>query len=290
MAKLLVQSQGSPRDPSYAEQMISLNGEQVSFIEYLHRNGIETLEEDLINSCHGNTELTLSLARDIQRLVDTNGNQVVAIQQGGLYFAKPSLEAANMPTVPVISIPLNGSFGGLDAFLAPQVPSGTAAIGGVGVDNYQAAAKVAKEILTNEFEGVYVHNASKRLTDKLEALGVPILGEATSSLESGLVVGSVDLNFSLMKSFDSMGSMGIFTPTKVTFKSPEFAHTLMKYCDDLQQSVYVRGDDNVAFFAAKVMSAYNDNLAENLVKIAQKKSDSYAVRTIDIHDFTIGEK
>lgn len=289
--KLLAQSQGSDKDPKYSEQMVELLGEKVPFPEYFRKRGINTLEKDLINSCHGNTMLTLYLAKEIQKLADDD-HRIVAVEQGGLCFAKPSIEAANMPTVPVISIPLNaGYFGGLDAFLSSQLPTGTAVIGSVGVGNYQAAANAAAAILVNEFEGVYTFNASDKLKAKLDSLGVLILGEMKKKpITNYLVVGCFDvddINYSnKLLSFDSAAGVGVFTIKNN--EDPCAAISLMKSCDILSNSVYVRGEENLAFFAAKIVSAYNKKAFYRLKKAMFEKIESYEQRNITIGSFVGG--
>ncbi|MFH1054075.1 MAG: hypothetical protein V1740_06675 [Candidatus Woesearchaeota archaeon] len=288
---LLVQSQGSPRDPSYAEQMLDLYGEEVSFYSYFRRKGIKVLKEDLVNSCHGCSQLTLDLAGQIDELA-RQGHRIVAVQQGGLLFAKPSIEAANMPTVPVISIPLDRI-----AFLAPYVPSGTAVIGGVPVNGYQTAANVASAILNNTFEGVYTLNGSDRLKAKLDELRIPILGQVEQGLDDGLVVGTLrikhghynipsTLNIDDIKDFDSLGDMGVFT---LANNDPEYVKSFAHFpaCNNnlFTRSMYVRGDENIAFMAAKIMAAYHPDIAGALRTAAEKKAGNYQERNITLDAF-----
>ena len=167
MDKLLVQSRASEKDKAFSSINVIFGNAEVDFLDYFHKNRIKTLKEDLIISCHGNLKLDMELTDKIDKL--SKKNKVVSVQAGGLYFAKPSLEATLMPTVPVISIPNNGGyFGGADALLAPNVPSGVAVVAGVAIDDYQTAATVAKEILSNNFEGVHVYGNSEKLIKNLE--------------------------------------------------------------------------------------------------------------------------
>jgi len=294
--KLLVQSQGSDRDPKYSEQMLESNGETMPFNTFFHRQGVRTLDGDLINSCHGNTKLTLSLAEQVQALADA-GHRVVAIEQGGLYFAKPSLEAANMPTVPVISIPLGDGIGGLAAFLAPYVPPGTAAIAGVMTGEYQTAANVAARILNSTFKGVYLSNPSEKLEKTLANLRVPVLGrlgkEGVSSIKDVLVLGTADFRYfphnACFNELDALGNnLGIFAPIET--KEREMPVMLGEYSKGLKNSVMVNRDENLAYFAAKVMAAYTPEIAAQLKADANKKAASYADRKITLDAFTMGEK
>ena len=312
--KLIVQSQGSPNDPAYVEQMLMLDGEQVPFHEFFHRQGAKTLKQDLVNSCHGNTGLTLSLVYDIGGKIDDivegdigglteQGHRVVAIEQGSLYFAKPSLEAANMPTVPVVSIPLKKGLGGLAAFLAPYVPPGTAAIAGVSIGNYQTAANFAAGVLNHEFNGVYLINPSDKLETTLENLKVPNLGKANLFGENVLVLGRVPFEYDPSKGAFAVidrgqskrggRCFGVFAPVEQPIGDPEkdfkLAYALHKYCSTLRRSVMVNRDENLAFFAAKVMASYKPEIAEALRAASDKKADSYDKRTITIDSFTGGE-
>ena len=286
--KLLVQSCASAADPEYRAQMVKFNGDAIPFLEFFTKEGIRVLQKDVVNSCHGNNALTARLAADVQGLAD-QGHKIVSIQSGGLYFAKPSLEAAQMPTVPVISVPLNGGyFNGEDAFLAPSVPSGTAVIGGVGMGRYDTAARVAKEILAREFEGVYVFNANDRLMKRLEELGVPVIGESMHDAVNGLMLYLMRDDQDYLNGQDYMNVRHIDGNVALTvFSFPKSAQTLdaMQFCDGLGNSVFVRGEENLAYFAAKIMSSYNRKAFYALKAAAEKKAASYEDRRIDMDSF-----
>ncbi len=292
MAKLVVQSKGSEKDPKFADQMISVGEEDISFVEYLQGHSIQTLEQDLVNSCHGCPELNRKHSGQIQAIADA-GNQVVCVESGGLYFAKPSIEAANMPTIPVISVPLDGGyFGGLDAFMAPQVPTGTAVIAGVGINRYDLAARAAKEILTNRFDGVYTYHVSDRVREKLREMKIEInasiydISEAGQVLHDGLIIGTLSPAESdqIFYGFDDLGSLGILAIREA--EHTDDAHRLMDLFDGIEKSVYVRGEENMALFVAKIMSAYRPDLASYLKDAARKKAATYLDRDITIDSFT----
>ncbi len=298
--KLLVQSQGSKRDPKYEEQKLELDGEQVSFHEFFHRQGIKTLKKVLVNSCHGDTVLTLDLVNDIKALAVKGHHRIVCTEQGSLYFAKPSLEAANMPTIPVISVPLGKGLGGLAAFLAPYVPPGTAAIAGVSMANYQTAATVAAKILNNKYEGVYLSKSSKKLEETLEELKVPVLGDCNNPyMEDALVLGRVSFKYNpiynefagIDRGPNAIGGncLGVFAPIEDSVEDPNMIHRLHHYCSQLKNSVMVNSDGNLAFFAAKIMAAYNSDIAEQLTRKAKKKSESYDEREIVLDSFGGGK-
>ena len=289
MAKLLVQSRGSPSDPEYDEQIVH----GLTFTELMQRCGIRTLTTDLINSAHGCPDLTLKHARQIQRLADI-GHRVAVADAGGLLWVKPGFEAANMPTVPIVSISLgDGWYRGVSAFLAPMVPSGIAAVGGVGMNGYETAACVLDRILNKNFGGVYVYNPSEKLTAKLGELGVDVLGRVNGdelySLEDCLVVGCLDsLDSEGISRFEGINpeGLGIFTPPQ----SDSFGDVekLMDLTSRMKHSVWVRGAENAAFYAAKVVSAYNSRARDALRDLAEKKRESYDARNITPSSFVGG--
>ena len=92
---------------------------------------------------------------------------------------------------------------------------------------------------------------------------------------------------SLLRQLDSRGNMAIFCPQKEDKLSE--AYYLMLACRNLGQSVYVRGEDNVAIFAAKVMSAYNADLNKTLKDMAETKAQSYPTDPLNIESFIGGK-
>ena len=302
MEKLVVQTKGSVKDPQYQDQIVSIAGSETSFTGYLRQQGIRTRTEDLVCSCHGNTPLSLELAYDLQGLAN-QGHRVVGTVSGGLLLGKGSIDAANAPTVPIISIPLNDDyFGGLTPFLAPMVPSGTADIGGVGLDRYDTAAYLTAEILNNTFEGVYTFHASDELKGKLKKWEIPVLGEAAEA-ESGIIVGEVDLRgrdpeinmFDFKTTFENHGTVGIFSPSKT--QRPEAAVSLMRGMGKMNKSMYVRGAENIAIMAAKIMAMDNESIRNRLKQAAMKKAQSYYIESdngkvepgLTLEDFVGGE-
>ncbi len=271
MERLLVQTRASDKDPALADQKIGHS----SFADYFKANGIKILKEELVASCHGNTAYSLSAAEAMQKLAD-DGHKVVSIQSGGLYFARPSLEAAQAPTVPIISVPL----GGIDAFLAVNLPAGHAAIGGVAPGNYSTAARAAKNILNRDFKGVYIWGMqSSALEKKLEELKVPVLGKVTPSKQgftNGIVVGEVTL--AGLEEFDAGAEVGVYSCT-----AEPTAH--MKTAGSLRNSVYTRGAENVAIFAAKILAASRPETAEALKKLKADKAKTYKAPDLSVEAF-----
>jgi phosphoribosylcarboxyaminoimidazole (NCAIR) mutase len=269
---LIVQTRASDKDPSLNDQKIG----GLSFRDYLREEGIKTLNDgDLVASCHGNTEFSLRAAQQMQALADA-GHKVVSIQTGGLYFARPSLEAATAPTVPIISVPL----GGLDAFLAANLPAGVAAIGGVSVGNYATAANVAVRILTNEFAGVSQWGyQSSRLEDAIKTLRLPVLSRvhAPDFPNAGILIGEAHpVDF---EDFESSCDLGVYST------SVDPAYT-MRASKDMKHSVYVRGPENLAYFAAKIVSMTLPDVGNALkeAKLAKSKTYQEPKLTLDAFD------
>ena len=269
-------------DPKFEDLKIG----KESLPEYFHKHGIKTLKEgDLVVSCHGNTELSVRAAQEMQKLIES-GHRVLSFQWGGKYFAKPSLEAANASAVPVISVPLNGQFGGLDAFLAGYIPTGKPVVAGSGVENYAAAANVAVDILTSQYEGVHVVHCTDKLRKRLDKFGIKVSDKADlpSYLNLGCMAVQNELpDAAMIQAFDNAVGGGLFAIAKT--KKPEAAIALMNVCSGLKQSLYVGGDENLAFFAARAMSAYNPQLREKLATVAKDKADSYDKRDINPESF-----
>lgn len=293
--KFIVQSQGSTVDPAYAEQLMVLAGEDVTFHEFFHRQGVGTLKDDLVNSCHGNTQLTMRLVRDMHKMART-GHKLVAIEQGGMYFAKPSIEAANMPTILALSVPLGTGIEGLASFLAPILPTGTAAIGGVVNNDYATAARVAVNVLNKQYGGVYLLNGSDKLRKRLDHLHIPVLGEAEEGLENAIVLARLEFTenpaargpkeeFSRLEGAN--GNIGIYTYCNT--KHPGAALTIQEYAGTLDGSVLTRGDDNLGYIAAKMMAADNPVIEKQLRADYRKKRASYDRERRIVEDaFTLG--
>ena len=266
----------SDRDPVLSTQPIG----SVSFNDYFLKQGIRPLKGDLVVSCHGNTDLTLRYARQIQKLAD-EGNKVVVIAHGGLFFALPSLLAANVPTVPVISIPMDGNeYAQAASFLGAYVPPGTAAIGTVGIHQYNVAAKVACAVLNNQFDGVYqaVHVREKKedrqLRQGLQSLGVEILGEPPTGMKEGFVVGVppvTDVGFSVI---DGCGDLVVYgTVPDEGYQGNIRTH--LNLADKLTNAVWAGRPDAVPYFVAKCLAADHPDIAVNLKAAAEKKAKSY---------------
>lgn len=283
MARLVVQSRASVMDTPFEDILFSNNGSGVSFLEYFHNQGIGTLKEDLVSSCHGNNDISGHQARQSLELA-VAGHKVVAVMSGGLVFAKPSTDAALMPLVPTISVPTDWY-----AFVSVNVPSGVAAVAGVGINNYISAAHVTAEILNNEFGGVYLNNGSSKLSDGLRKYGLNILGNVSENHPTdGIVIGEVNLDMDYpavqdqLNKLDQMGRISIAIPKGLNLGNVE---RFMSAMSQLKRTVYTRGEENAAILAAKFMASYNGGAQSALLAASKKKRESYPNRNIDLSSF-----
>ncbi len=274
MSLLVAQVRGSVNDTAYAKLIIKDGRREEQFISYLQRQGISTLVHDGVCSIHGNTSLVLEFARRLQESAATN-NPLACVAAGGLGFGLPGIIAANAHTIPVISVPLGGGYGGLPAFLAADVPQGTGAVGTVGVNQYGTAARFLAAMekyhagIQNAQNGaghigVYTYGATETLCEKLEGLSVPILGKAKAGddLFGRLVVGHLSpgakgFTKDIFGNFDRLGAFGIFTvePSDKAYKALEVMRCMKEAPGEEWHSVYVYSDANAAIFAAKVLAA-----------------------------------
>lgn len=272
MQKLLVQTRASEKDPPITEQKI----EGHPFAEFFRNAGIKVLTEELVASCHGNTDHSLEAAHQMQTL-SNKGHKIVSIQTGGLYFARPSLEAVHATTVPIISVPL----GGLDAFLAPNLPAGVASIGGVSPGNYNTAGRIAKEILTGTFKGVYLWGIqSTRLDEAIKQLKIPVLGRINPTRPKSvdeIIIG--EINPTELQKFEISTPLGIFSMAV----DPNY---IMRATKEAHHSAYVRGPENLAYFAAKILSTENPEVAGTLFAAKENKARTYKKPEIKLEAFS----
>ena len=261
MERLVAQTRASDKDAAISDQKI----DGVPFREFFANDGIRVLVKEEIQSCHGNGKYSKSFAGQLQQLADA-GHKVVGFESGGLTFARPSLEAVHAYSVPIISVPL----GGLNAFLCADLPAGVAAIGGVAPGNYGTAARAAKTILLRDFEGVYVWGVqSSRLDDAITLLKIPVLGRVSPSSPrsvDGILIG--EAHPTDFKRFEECTSLGIYSAGV----DPNY---LMRASQDMHHSVYVRGPENLAFFAAKILAHNHPEIKKALFDARENKEKSY---------------
>ena len=287
MAKLVIQGRASPRDADFDDVTVDGKPFHVFFTE----SGIHTMLKDDKNSCHkrpdyidefrisidGGKKTRSFVDQDLKGLVQ-EGHPVVIIEAGGLAFDKPASDAAHMPTVPIIAVPLGGSsdpYGGVAAFVSQDVPDSTAVSGNVGLSRYDTAARAARAMLGG-FEriacydsGVVVHDGVQNFLNKMRGYDFPEMIDATKDDvgPSDLVLAVIDFTdpekgADELLRVDEMGAMVVFTLEN----RPTLTH-LEKFMDvsqQLQKSIYVNRPRNVATYGAKIWALHDPTMAEKL--------------------------
>lgn len=296
--RLLILAQGSDKDTSFEQTKVDGKTFQ-QYFEELNADGNEAyaLQNTLVASCHGNIFHLLEHLGKIKKYADA-GHKIAIVDQGGLSFAKPGINAAYLQTVPVISVPLEGGdFDGASGILAADVPPGAAAFGVVGVENHTAAANFARAILTKDFDKVYVYSdgtdkskeKNDKIADNLKKLGVvyhEITDETLDLAQDGLVIGAVKPLE--LQGFDKIGSANIFVPNFYENDSPgEKLDALMFNLINLERTVYVNREENAARFAATIIAMNDRTVYIKLQETAAKKAGSYATRQLALSEFGI---
>ena len=292
MERLLVQTSASDKDPEFEKEKI----DGVPFNEFFRSQGVkihkrvknrEGKDIELTQSCHGNPGYSRMTAEQMQALQD-QGHLILAMERGGLNFARPSSEAAIARSVPFLSVPLpSGSpLYDMAAFLGPTVPGGkedmpwSAAIGGVSIGNYRTASYVAREILTKEFKGVYIWGMQQALVETLLGkLEIPVLGRVKVSNPEkvdGILIGEVHPTD--FEKFEQSTPLGIYSAAV----EPSY---LMRASAGLQHSVYAGRPENTAVLAARIMAAYRPETKLALKVGATRKACTYVEPKITIDSF-----
>ena len=173
MEKILFLGRGSDKDPGFYNTQ--LNGSP--FEEHMEGNGITVLNR--VESCHGCPDLIEQYSKELQSHVE-QGNRVVAVLEGGKYFALPSIQATQV-TFPIISVPCDYT-----SFQSFMLPKGHATVATVGVDpsrktdhysnmgdnQKSRALLLAERILNLECKTVNVACSVSTIKPKLEDLGI----------------------------------------------------------------------------------------------------------------------
>lgn len=269
MKKILFLGAGSEKDPGF---------EGLYDAEDMKQKGIDVIGT-VIESCHGCFDLMSKYSKEMQDLVE-QGNRVVGVLQGGLYFALPSIQTTQT-TFPIISCPLD-----IVAYQAFVLPSGHAAIGTVAVESSQKgphgkpiyetmqrqnALRIAKWILNSDDDSVRLWGDGnlEKLANELDILGIKVSDRSGLSLTYGI---SPD---------GEIGSDAI----QVWADSKE--RLTGEYFDRTQQrlsmrplTIQVKGYQNLAIYAAKILSLANPSLREKIEKIKTDKRNGYETRDL----------
>jgi phosphoribosylcarboxyaminoimidazole (NCAIR) mutase len=266
MKKILFLGAGSKNDPSF---------ENVPRIKYMERHGITITKPMVIESCHGCPDLMTRYSRQMQDLID-EGNRVVGVLEGGLYFGLPSIQATEV-TFPIISCPLD--FVSYQAFM---VPSGNATIATVGIerklvkDEYKdvqrgKALHVAEKILNLEEDTVDVctEEDSTDLAKRLKQFGIGISGKSKLVLTSSTKPLDVEGDYVQIWSNPILSASGV----DIIKDSEEM---LSKAYSTLQ----VRSEQDLAIYAAKILSLRRPDIKEKITGMRLEKRKSYEERNL----------
>jgi len=273
--KYLFLGSGSEKDLGFNDVFV----EGLPYREFMKNQGI-TVVDKMIESCHGCYDIMSHYSQQMQQLVE-NGSRVVAVLQGGLLFGLPSIQATQT-TFPIISQPLD-----LVAYAAFMVPSGHAAIASVGVDvegtdrEKSKALNLAERILNLEIPSVNIF-ISKENDEKLRAKynqlgGVTFSNHSSDALS--LVYGTLN---EMRKVPQDSFAIRADSDEKVTdwsyLKNAEERHHLPDWNEVL--AMQVRELDNLAMFAAKVISLQKPELREKIKEVGRKKRLTYQRRDL----------
>jgi phosphoribosylcarboxyaminoimidazole (NCAIR) mutase len=274
--KILFLGMGSPSDPGFEDVMIK----GIPFRQYMKENGITTIKP-VIESCHGCFDLMTRYSKQMQYLVEEQGAKVVAVLQGGLYFALPSLQATQV-TFPIISVPLDEI-----AYRGIIVPPGHAAIAGTDYERHsvtdgkkfyetlqrQNALMSAEKMLNFEGDSVAVYDLSGKLEERLSKFGIKT--DESSSLLLSHCGGPLlsDVKFLNVK-------LELFCDNSGNFPNPNPANPAYGWNDLDTSFVQIYGAQNLAVFAAKVLSLGNPELIQKIKGLAADKMKTYEERNI----------
>ncbi|MDP7141186.1 MAG: hypothetical protein QF362_01710 [Candidatus Woesearchaeota archaeon] len=283
MKRILFLGAGSGKDPGFDDVIIG-DEKPVPYKYFMEDKGI-TVIDNIVESCHGCPDIMSHYSEQMQDLVE-EGCQVVAVLQGGLYFALPSIQATQV-TYPIISVPLDTI-----AFQGFIVPSGHAAIASVGIEEkvdgtleQEQRAKaliVAERFLNLPNSDVQVVGNPEYLDElctELEDLDINALKESDSA---GLVLmygthngvyDNINPNQVLIRA-DNDDTI----PYLLYLKAAEERHKSKEF--NIVPTVQVKGLKNLAIYAAKIISLQRPELRENLERIADKKYGTYQERNL----------
>jgi phosphoribosylcarboxyaminoimidazole (NCAIR) mutase len=274
--KYLFLGSGSDKDPGFDD--VSIEG--VPYKEFMKSKGITVIDK-VIESCHGCYDIMDSYSQQMQFLAN-NGARVVAVLQGGLLFGLPSIQATQT-TFPILSHPLD-----LVAYSAFMVPSGHAVIASVGVDDEKKAERakaltLAERILNLENPSVNiianVENIEK-IIEKNNLFGIASnIYSSISSDALSLVYGKTEEMRKIPKeSFVVRADSDEKLKDWNYLKTAEERHHIEDW--NKVPSMQVRGLENLAIFAAKIISLQKPELIANIKEIGRKKLITYKQRDL----------
>ncbi len=266
MKKILFLGAGSKSDPPF---------ENIPGIKYMERHGITITKPTVIESCHGCPDLMTRYSRQMQDLID-EGNRVVGVLEGGLYFGLPSIQATEV-TFPIISCPLD--FVSYQAFM---VPSGNATIATVGIerklvkDEYKdvqrgEALHIAEKILNLEEDNVDVCTEGDltNLAKRLEQFGIGISDKSKLMLSS------------TKKPIDIEGDyLQIWSDPALNASDVDAIRGSEEMISKAYSTLQLRSEQDLAIYAAKILSLARPDIKEKITRMSEEKRKGYDERNL----------
>jgi phosphoribosylcarboxyaminoimidazole (NCAIR) mutase len=267
--KILFLGAGSKNDPGF----VGVTIEGSPYMDYMKDKGI-TVIDTVLESCHGCPDRMKGYSADLQKMVE-EGHRVVAVMQGGVYFALPSIQGKDL-TFPVISVPLD--FVAYQGFI---LPSGHAVIAGTCVEHYsdshdvnkfyerRRALKMADKILNFEGNTVAVsggeaNHSTLKLEETLKKYNIEI------SEDSDLL-----LTLSSSPKIIADNQIQIWADTELDSENVETIKKSHGRLIHQFNTIQVHGAKNLAIYAMKILSLQKPELRGTIKKIAEKKLDDY---------------
>lgn len=299
MEKILFLGAGSENDPGFEDVQI----DKKPFREYMGGKGITVTDPHVIESCHRCPDIMQDYSEQLQALVE-EGHRVVGVLQGGLFFALPSIQAAQT-TFPIISCPLDTT-----AYQAFMVPSGHAAIASVGIETRKKdgtyftsqrkkALRLAERILNLTEDRVtisYDDDSGGEVGTEIDKYninrGIGIINNGVSLLHSTEGLKKADEAAHILLWADDDKNPRPYLPADIREHvtreeiglrefvnndyngSPEFRNSQAK------NTLQVRGVKNLAVFATKILSLQRPDIRSRLKKIAEDKRERYGTPRI----------
>ncbi len=278
MAKILFLGSGSAKDPGF--KGVEIGG--MSYREHMGQKGIKVID-GIVESCHGCRDRMDCYSQDMQSFVE-KGDRVVAVLEGGLTFALPSLQATQV-TFPIISVPMDYT-----SYQAIILPPGHAAIAGVGINVFRGDEKrysnsgdeqkvkaltLAERILNLENDLVNIPDdaGGDELKVQLRELGIgpygrKFRGENVLSLAFCSSANNYKTGGFLIRADPDLNPRDL-----ISIDRAEWRHHQEEYNQVPTAEVY--GVKNLAIFAAKIISLQKPELRGVIRDIASDKLVSY---------------
>ncbi len=266
---------GSTKDPGY-----DIKIGETPFREYMTERGIHVIDPIVIESCHGCPDLMGQYSRQLQERVE-GGDRVVSVLQGGLLFGLPSLQATQV-TFPIISVPLD-----MVSYTAFMVPSGHAAIAGVGIerkrgDVYETAQreralKAAANMLNFEGDSVtLVGNGDlEKVATELGNFGIPVSDNCDLIL-------NFDFGFDWENRAKYQDKICLWADSKEDLMSGVYFDRAQARIHTSEDTLQVKGYKNLVIYAAKILSLNRPDLRKMLIDLKKAKRDSYGENGRDL--------